>query len=83
MMGSEGSSQEEGSSTGSLWLLLHFLPIFLSLVKLPFDLGLWAPSRLDAQTYLWGLESWVMTSLPLTRSLQFPLWGWKLQHPDG
>lgn len=57
MRGSEGSSQEEGSSTGSLWLLLHFLPIFLSLVKLPFDLGLWAPSWLEAQTYLWGRES--------------------------
>lgn len=58
MMGFEGSSQEEGSSTGSLWLVLRFLPIFLSLVKLLFVLGLWAPSWLESRTYLWGLESW-------------------------
>ena len=58
----EGSSQEEGSSAGSLWLVLHFLPIFsVTLAKLPFVLGLWAPSWLEAQTDLWGLESWVWT----------------------
>lgn len=37
-------------------------PFFsVTLAKLPFVLGLWAPSWLEAQTYLWGLESWVWT----------------------
>lgn len=56
-LGSEGSSREEGSSLGSLWLVLHFLPFFLSLAKSPSVLGLWAPSWLQARTYLWGLEN--------------------------
>ena len=82
----EGSSQEEGSSAGSLWLVLHFLPIFfcdfcqVALCPRPLGSELAGGTDLSVGTGELGLD-WVMTSLPLTWSFR---WGdWKPQHPDG
>lgn len=68
-MDSEEHTQEEGRNTGSLWLLLLFLPIFCVLCQValcpkPLDFQPAGGTKLSADHGVLGLGR-VMTSLPL------------------